>query len=344
MSPVILQQQNAQELVDLYVIGGSEPPSDVHKHPFVHTIGLRGLDGKFVPVSGLFDDGAMVNSICQSTFRGLRRQLGSLTRSSRVLRMADGTVVPSQGCWEGVVNLGGVRARGTFEVFPSGGGWSLLFGKPLLSHFCAVDDYSTDMLHVPTAGGYITLLNEHSGSVPLAEKQCEYEGHVRGAERFPSRQVLPAGSTTIERIDKQILQSDHMQRDELESEDAEQEKGDGRLVDQSNAVAEAQILTGGTNTPPARQVAPQNELYHEPVDQHETTETAHRATLLVVPPLARPIAAGLGISWRTEHYGREETEGHLADASARRLLGGDTRNPLEASQLVKSLYPVRSSQ
>ncbi|KII90757.1 hypothetical protein PLICRDRAFT_106573, partial [Plicaturopsis crispa FD-325 SS-3] len=103
----------------------------------------------------------MVNSICQNVFRGLRPSLGALKTSSRVLRMADGTVVPSQGQWEGEVSLGGVLARAAFEVFPSGGGWSLLFGKPLLTRFRALHDYGTDMLHVPTAGGYTSLANEH---------------------------------------------------------------------------------------------------------------------------------------------------------------------------------------
>jgi hypothetical protein len=63
--------------------------------------------------------------------------------------MADGAHVASHGCWAGDVMLGGRTARAHFEIFPSGGGWSLLFGKPLLQQFEAIHDYSNDTLMIP---------------------------------------------------------------------------------------------------------------------------------------------------------------------------------------------------
>ena len=38
----------------------------------------------------------------------------------------------------------------TFEVFPSGGSWHMLIGKPLLEQVKATQDYSTDSISLPT--------------------------------------------------------------------------------------------------------------------------------------------------------------------------------------------------
>jgi hypothetical protein len=48
--------------------------------------------------------------------------------------------------------LGGHTVEGSFEVFPSGGGWSLLFGKLLLEKLKAIHDYETDTLKIPLNG------------------------------------------------------------------------------------------------------------------------------------------------------------------------------------------------
>ena len=58
--------------------------------------------------------------------------------------MANGAIVPSEATWSGKIHVGGVEASGTFKVFDSGGGWSFLFGKPLLHAFKAKHDYETD--------------------------------------------------------------------------------------------------------------------------------------------------------------------------------------------------------
>ncbi|KAJ6448005.1 hypothetical protein C8R47DRAFT_937730, partial [Mycena vitilis] len=50
------------------------------------------------------------------------------------------------GRWYGEVVLGGVRRKGAFEVFPSGGAWTVLFGKPLLEAFGAWHGYEEDVI------------------------------------------------------------------------------------------------------------------------------------------------------------------------------------------------------
>ena len=62
--------------------------------------------------------------------------------------MADGARVVSEGCWIGSVTLGGRTVEAGFEVFPSGGGWSLLVGKSLLHQFGAVHDYRDDTISI----------------------------------------------------------------------------------------------------------------------------------------------------------------------------------------------------
>ena len=57
--------------------------------------------------------------------------------------MADGTIVPSVGRWPGTIEVCGIWRNRTFEIFPSGGSWALLFRKPLMKMFnmehCYVD-------------------------------------------------------------------------------------------------------------------------------------------------------------------------------------------------------------
>jgi hypothetical protein len=86
-----------------------------HARPFMHMVELKGKRGIIAAVKGLFDDGALVNSICNSVFALLRGRLGNPILSMKTLLMADGTRVPSQGCWIGDVRLGGRTARTQFE-------------------------------------------------------------------------------------------------------------------------------------------------------------------------------------------------------------------------------------
>jgi len=79
------------------------------------------LSATATTVKGLFDDGTMVNLICNSTFELLQDWLGGLTLLSKTLLMADGACIATHGRWIGNVTLGGQMACTGFEVFPSGG-------------------------------------------------------------------------------------------------------------------------------------------------------------------------------------------------------------------------------
>jgi len=184
--------------VDLCVVGGLQTKN--RNNPFTHPVELRGKAGGVVKIEGLFDDGAMVDSICEKVFALAKDTLGELAASKKLLHMADGTIVPSHGQWSGGVTLGGQTVNGSFEVFPSGGGWSLLFGKPLLRAFKAIHDYNDDTLKIPRNGDWTVLTNKciESTTVEDAKK-------LKGDVESPSRQVLMSVLTNIKHVDKQSL-------------------------------------------------------------------------------------------------------------------------------------------
>jgi hypothetical protein len=85
-----------------------------------------------VQVRAVFDNGAMICAMSIDIFKQVKHQLEGWLPSTRILCMANGALIPSQATWTGTFEIEGVKAHGTFEVFNSGGGWSFLFGKPML--------------------------------------------------------------------------------------------------------------------------------------------------------------------------------------------------------------------
>ena len=117
--------------------------------------------------------------------------------------MADGRQIPSDGSWHGDVNLEGKTVKLCFEIFHSGGGWSLLFGKPLLEQFGAVHDYGNDTLMIPANGKWTTLLNECENPVTPRNPTKEYNNSLKGDVESPSRQVPMPNPVRTEQVDKQ---------------------------------------------------------------------------------------------------------------------------------------------
>jgi len=151
---------NSRMITSLAFIWCEESEPDVVTRPFIHAVELKGERKIPVKIKGLFDDGALVNAICKMTFPSLKRVLGEPTPSTRTLQMADGTHVPSSGRWFGDITIGDWMLKTWFEIFPSGGGWSLLIGKPLLKKFKALHDYERDILMIPANSIWTMLTNE----------------------------------------------------------------------------------------------------------------------------------------------------------------------------------------
>jgi hypothetical protein len=124
-------------IVDLYEVGHKAVTSEICEDatteiPFAHQIKIHGLQGEIVRLPALFDGAAMVAAMCTSLFNLVKHRLGSWQPSQKLLRMANGTIVPSHARWEGAIQLVDVIVRGSFEVFDSSGSWVFLLGKPLL--------------------------------------------------------------------------------------------------------------------------------------------------------------------------------------------------------------------
>ncbi|THH13172.1 hypothetical protein EW146_g7017 [Bondarzewia mesenterica] len=147
------------DIIDLYTVADPNSPNK-QCTPFVHEISLDGPNGEVVRMRSLFDDGAMVGAMCSTIFAKIKHRLSGWGRSTKRLRMADGTVIKSEARWQGTIQLGSVRAKGEFEVFNSGGGWSFLFGKPLLITFNAIHNYTEDTVRVANATNSETLTNQ----------------------------------------------------------------------------------------------------------------------------------------------------------------------------------------
>ncbi|KAG0692761.1 hypothetical protein DFH29DRAFT_817167, partial [Suillus ampliporus] len=115
-------------------------------NPFLTVPFLHGPQGEKVRFLAIVDNGAMINAIDTAAFQQIARRLSPLSPSQRTLRMTDGSLVLSTGVWTGHVTWGPMHLETSFEVFPSGGSWRMLIGKPLLEQSCAIQDYSNDSI------------------------------------------------------------------------------------------------------------------------------------------------------------------------------------------------------
>jgi hypothetical protein len=73
--------------------------------------------------------------------------------------MADGSLVPSTGVWTGTISWGPINVHTSFEVFPSGGSWRMLIGKPLLEQVQAIQDYGNDAIMLPHGNNFYRVSN-----------------------------------------------------------------------------------------------------------------------------------------------------------------------------------------
>ncbi|GLB38087.1 putative retrotransposable element Tf2 155 kDa protein type 1-like [Lyophyllum shimeji] len=231
----------------------------------------------------------MVNAIDAKVFQQIRSRLRPLQLSSRVLRMADGRLVPSDGIWEGTVVVANTSQEGAFEVFESGGAWSLLFGKPLLEEFGAVHEYKADTIHLPIGNSWVKLENQFSNvkgvAAPLLvglTTDIKQRTNFRGDHcASPSRQVLAAISVEAR------VQLDQPHYETLEPSNTPTWTRPGRkerrrVAQEWKQKAWAQTNHGGDELPPTRQVSiPESTAVVEQFDQ-QTSITESEASEAIV--------------------------------------------------------------
>jgi hypothetical protein len=62
-----------------------EEDLETKTRPLIHPVRLKGKKGILSTVNGIFNDGAMINSICNKVFPGLQKTLRSLNPSMKTL-------------------------------------------------------------------------------------------------------------------------------------------------------------------------------------------------------------------------------------------------------------------
>ena len=185
------------ELTDVYMLDELGKPIITHtSNPFLTTPSIRGPRGERVRFLAVVDNGAMINAIDTAAYQRIARRLNPLSPSTRKLRMANGSVIPSTGTWTGTLEWGPITALTTFEVFPSGGSWQMLIGKPLLEQVKAIQDYSTDSISIPTNTTHYHVQNfvpHHTLPRPSLPTAISLPVHIRFPIPFPppSREEHP---------------------------------------------------------------------------------------------------------------------------------------------------------
>jgi hypothetical protein len=280
-TPVVSSMNVNNDVIDLYLIRQSKTTMNTtgEEAPFVHEINIIGPKREVSTVRALFNGGAMVSAMCTTAFNRAQHRLGDTLQSRRGLRMADGTVVPSQRRWERPIELGNARVNGGFEVFDSKGGWDFLFGKPLLQRFKVIHDYGADTVTVrhPHTGTMTVLRNQthlpnasttNEKSIRLTldvEQQENITGGTSG-KNPPSRQVP---STTYKTI-----QPFKLHDKSIENVDQKPFTGDKATIDATITMSptgpeiEEEVSThsnnsGGKEQPPSREVTIDLEIDHQ---------------------------------------------------------------------------------
>lgn len=193
-------------VIDLYTVGEEDDTWVSLKEkevPFMHWLWLHGPRGEVVRVNPLFDGGAMVGAMCSSVFEKIKHRLHGQTKpSGQLLQMANSIVIQSQAVWEGTLQLKGVRMDGEFEVFDSGGGWTFLFGKPLLRRFQAVHDFNADTVSI-RSDSHTAILHNNGVQKVLATPAGD-----RLTSSVEQGRISVGGSLSTNPPSRQVLQID----------------------------------------------------------------------------------------------------------------------------------------
>jgi hypothetical protein len=205
-------------IVDLYEVGHEMVTREVCNDtttdiPFAHQIKIHGPQGELIRVSALFDGAAMVAAMCTSLFNLVKHRLGDWCPSQKLLRMANGMIVPSQARWVGAIQLANITIRGSFEVFDSGGSWAFLLGKPLLRLFKARQNFGTDTVEIGANNGSVTILQNELNTPRASEsgtKEVNLTLDIKQRNQTPTEKLAAQSVCVIttDKADSSILTRD----------------------------------------------------------------------------------------------------------------------------------------
>jgi hypothetical protein len=260
------ETESESSIVDLYGMQNDDGEKKIV--PFQHVIELHGPRGEIMRWMSTFDDGAMVDAIDLKEFGKVKHRLAALKQSNRVLRMADGRLVPSTGVWNGVLKVANVPKEGTFEVFDSNGVWSVLFGKPSLKRFKAIHDYDVDTVTIRDGNNRIKIKNQHRQGDRMTWWQLTHQGpNTKQRINFkgdystsPSRQVFQRTINSSNKLNENVM-----------ARNAKQGEHQDGPADQESNTKQCINFTGDQRTTPLRRVSQTN---HNTKDSNSNTEIA----------------------------------------------------------------------
>ena len=187
------------QIFDLYAVGYNDKGT---VQPFVHHLDINTGIGGNVRVWANIDDGALANAMSIAKFNTIKNRLGYYKPSTRWLRMADGSIVKPKAVWEGKMEIEGVQVFGSFEVFESGGSWEFLLGKPLLTAFHAVHEYTGDTVTIEN-NGLSAVLKNQIGTITNVHNETNKRSWRQHKDSKRSERTLP-----LKEVHKKIPNND----------------------------------------------------------------------------------------------------------------------------------------
>jgi transposase InsO family protein len=149
--------------------------------PFLQRIQLIGKKGTIVRATGQVDDGAMRNCISADRWKRYGHCLDTLSKSDITISVANATEIQSMGRWTGTVQVGGIGALSSFEIFDCKGAFDVILGKPWLKEVRAQHDYVRDEITIGNVGEQEVITNlldtdTHKADTPTPpEEQLQKE-------------------------------------------------------------------------------------------------------------------------------------------------------------------------
>ncbi|KAF9232043.1 hypothetical protein BU15DRAFT_81671 [Melanogaster broomeanus] len=187
-------------VTDVYMLDAAgKPQVSRTSNPFLTVPCLRGPRGECVRFLAIIDNGAMINAIDTAAYQRIARRINPLSPSDRTLRMADGSLVASTGVWSGMLEWGPIKVSTTFEVFPSGGSWRMLVGKPLLEQVQAVHNYGLDSIALPHNGS-VHILRNFTSFRPLPTPSLPTAISFPSVSRFSSTPHIGQEPITVSTV------------------------------------------------------------------------------------------------------------------------------------------------
>ncbi|KAJ7698937.1 hypothetical protein B0H17DRAFT_1196527 [Mycena rosella] len=156
----------------------------------MHWISVRRPRGERVRELALWDGGAQIAALDKGFYLSVAKRLGPASAPTKKLRMADGRVVSTYGRWEGDAEVEGVRVRGAFNIFDSGGGWRILFGKPLQEDFGVVHDMKADVVTLCASGRTAKLTNQNPAVWTSGIREAAAAARTKAALEAARRRAL----------------------------------------------------------------------------------------------------------------------------------------------------------